>query len=305
MNKKGVILIFSLLVASVLSILLVAFYFQSISENQLATRYADSTRAFWLAEAGIIKVKSGSGSIAAQSDLSFGGNPYYKYVVDSPTLVAGTTDRYNVVSTGTVTSPSGRSVSRRINAVIQLTPPSASQFQYSVETTSNDLDYKTKCLVNTENPANVFKISSTQTFDNLFGISKTEMKATSQAQGTYLSGGFGNTINASGVTWVDVTCSSPPCLLSIQHLNGSGILVINGNFKVNGNSPDGFNGILYIVGQLETLGNSAINGTVFVESSAAIGADLSGSSLVTYNSTNIANGLLEVATKYVASWREI
>lgn len=301
MNKKGVILIFSLLMVSVLSILLVAFYSQSINENQLATRHADSTRAYWLAEAGIAKVKSNLG-ITAPSDLSFGGNSCYKYIVDSPTLVAGTTDHYSIVSTGTVTSSSGRIISRKVNAVMKLTSPSASQFQYGVETTSSDLEYKDKCIENTENPANIAKTSSTQIFGNLFGISKAEMKAISQAQGTYLSGSFGNTINASGVTWVDI---APGETLDIQHLNGSGIVIINGNFKVNGVPGDGFNGILYIVGQLQTLGNSVVYGTVFVESSAAIGADLTGSSLIKYNSTSITSALFGVATKSTTSWWEI
>lgn len=298
-NKRGAILAFSLLVTMVLAILLAAFYLQSISENQLATRYADSTRALWLAEAGLAKINS------AAAINGFIDDTHWTYNV-VPSQI-GITNYYNVVSTGTVTSPRGRVISRVVNATMKLEPPSASKFQYGVETTSNDLDYKVKCIKNTENPANISKTGSTQTFDNLFGISKAEMKAISQAQGTYLSGNFGNTINASGITWVDVT---PGQTLSIQHLNGSGIVVINGNFKVNGVPSDGFNGILHIIGQLETLGNSYVNGTVFVESSAAIGADLSGSSLINYNSTNIANALLGAAalgvvTKSVVSWREI
>ncbi|MCX5668541.1 MAG: hypothetical protein NTX89_00240 [Candidatus Omnitrophica bacterium] len=299
MNNRGVVLIFSLLVASILSILLVAFYFQSINENQFATRYADSTRAFWLAEAGVAKVKSNAG-IATATDNSFDGNSRHTY--NAVPTQKGATAYYDIVSTGTVTSPSGRIIRRVANATMKLTPPSASQFQYGVETTSNDLDYKTKCIKNTENPAHITKTGSTQTFDNLFGISKAEMKAISQAQGTYLNGSFGNTINASGVTWVDVSLGQT---LNIQHLNGSGIVIINGNFKVNGVPADGFNGILYIIGQLETLGNSAVNGAVFVESSAAIGADLSGSSLISYSSLNITNALLGVATKSITSWREI
>lgn len=296
MNKRGAMLIFSLFVASILSILLITFYFQSISENQLALRYADSTRAFWLAETGIAKVKSnaGIGSVSGFVDDA-------RYTYNAVPTQIGTTAYYNVVSTGTVTSPSGRVVSRVVNVTMKLTAPSAANFQYGVETTSNDLDYKAKCIENTENPANIAKIGSTQIFDNLFGISKAEMKAISQVQGTYLSGDFGNTINASGVTWVDVT---PGQTLNIQHLNGSGIVIINGNFKVNGVPTDGFNGILYIIGQLQTLGNSAVYGTVFVESSAAIGADLTGSSLISYNSTNIANALISVATKSIVSWKE-
>jgi hypothetical protein len=290
-------LIFSLFVALILSILLVAFYFQSISENQLATRYADSTRALWLAEAGVAKLKS---SIGIAPVSGFIDDPRYAYNV-VPTQI-GATVYYNVVSTGTVTSPSGKTVSREVNVTMKLIAPSAANFLYGVETTSNDLDYKVKCIENTENPANIAKTGSTQTFDNLFGISKAEMKAISQELGTYLSGDFGNTINANSVTWVDV--DPPGALLNIQHLQGSGIVIINGDFKVDGVPSDGFNGILYIIGQLETLGNSAVYGTVFVESSAAIGADLTGSSLISYNSANIANALLNVIAKSIVSWRE-
>ncbi len=299
MNKRGAILVFSLLVVTILSILLAGFYFQSINENQLATRYADSTRALWLAEAGIADVKSGVG-ISGASDSAFGGDARYAYnaVIDQ----IGATAYYNVTSTGTVTSSSGRVIRRVINTTMKLTPPAASQFQYAVETTSDDLDYKAKCVSNPENPVNLTKISSTQTFDNLFGINKAEMKAISQDLGTYLSGDFGNTIQASGVVWVDVAAGTT---LNIQHLNGSGIVVINGNFKVDGIATDGFDGILYIVGQLQTLGNSSIYGTVFVESSAAIGADLTGSSIVQYNSANINSALLAVAHKSITSWREI
>lgn len=296
MNNRGAMLVFSLLVVSVLAVLLATFYFGSINENQLATRYADSTRALWLAEAGIAKVKSNAGIASANGFIDD-----VRYTYNAIPAQIGATVYYNVVSTGTVTSPSGRSISRVVNATMKLVAPSSANFQYGVETTSNVLDYKTKCIENTENPANIAKTGSTQTFDNLFGISKSEMKAISQGLGTYLSGDFGNTINGSGVTWVDV---APGQTLNIQHLNGSGIVVINGNFKVNGVPTDGFDGILYIIGQLETLGNSAVNGTVFVESSAAIGADLSGSSLISYNSTNISNALLGVATKAIVSWKE-
>jgi Tfp pilus assembly protein PilX len=296
MGKRGIILVFSLFVLVILSILLVAFYLQSISENQLATRYADSTRAFWLAETGIAKVKSSAGISSVSGSVDDA-----RYTYSAVPVRIGSTDYYTVTSTGTVTSPSGRVISRTVSVTMKLTPASASQFQYGVETTSNDLDYKTKNIKNPEDPTKIAKTGSTQTFANLFGIDKSEMKAISQALGTYLSGSFGNTINASGVTWVDVDAGEE---LSIQHLNGSGIVIINGNFKVNGVPFDGFNGILYVIGQLNALGNSNVSGTVFVESSAAIGADLTGSSLVTYNSANIASALLNIASKSIVSWRE-
>lgn len=297
MNKRGVILIFSLFVALVLSGLLGAFYFQSISENQLATRYADSTRALWLAEAGFAKVKSNLG-ITAPSDLSFDGNSHYKYIVDSPTLVTETTDHYNIVSRGTVTSSGGRIVTRSVSVTMKLIPPDASKLQYGVETTSLNMSYQDKNIVNTEYPGQKAKTGSTLTFSDLFGVAK----VTLEALATHLTDPS-NTINASGITWVDVTGS----LLEIEHLNGSGVLIIEGDFKLTGTGS--FDGILYVIGSLTVRGNPLINGTVFVESTADVNdeVDLQGApGQIVYKSQAVADALIPLtSSKSIVSWREI
>ncbi|MCM8823939.1 MAG: hypothetical protein NC822_04620 [Candidatus Omnitrophica bacterium] len=53
MNKKSIAFILVLTIIGVLSVLEVAMISQSIAENRAAQRYAESLRAFWLAEAGI------------------------------------------------------------------------------------------------------------------------------------------------------------------------------------------------------------------------------------------------------------
>lgn len=53
MNKKGIVLILSFIVTVVICILGVAIITRSISESRIAQRYAESSEAFWLAEAGI------------------------------------------------------------------------------------------------------------------------------------------------------------------------------------------------------------------------------------------------------------
>ncbi len=53
MNRRGIALIMSYLVIVVLMILSSAFVVKSISESNIAKKYADSTRAFWIAEAGL------------------------------------------------------------------------------------------------------------------------------------------------------------------------------------------------------------------------------------------------------------
>ncbi len=56
MNKRGVALIICYMVISVLTILGAAFITRSVSERSVASKYSDSTQAFWLAEAGIQRV---------------------------------------------------------------------------------------------------------------------------------------------------------------------------------------------------------------------------------------------------------
>lgn len=302
MNKRGVILIFSLLVTLVLSALFASFYFQSISENQLAKRYVDSVRALWLAEAGIAKVKSNLGISGVPQTPIDDDHPNHTYYVPTPTRI-DSTDYYTVVSTGTVTSPSGGPVSRTVSVTMKLIPPDASKFAFCVQTTSGDLDYKDKNLENLETPTNLAKVNSAQTFADLFGVSTATMKA---GAAYYESRNLTDSLTVSGITWVDVTDSDglldPSGLLQIEHLNGSGTLIICGNFKITGLGT--FDGILYVIGTLTMVGNPTINGTVFVESSADIGADLSGSTLVKYNSSKIVDALIPLSSKQIVSWQE-
>ena len=53
MNRRGIVLIICCMVIMVLSILGAAFFIRSVSERVVASKYSDSTQAFWLAEAGI------------------------------------------------------------------------------------------------------------------------------------------------------------------------------------------------------------------------------------------------------------
>lgn len=86
MNKRGAVLVISLLVLLVLSILSGALVSFSIFENDLASRFTNLERAFWLAEAGIQKAlweltynncagctQCGGGSLCISGNLGQGG----------------------------------------------------------------------------------------------------------------------------------------------------------------------------------------------------------------------------------------
>lgn len=308
MNNRGIAIIFSFLVTILLLGFLGVVCLQTLAESRHVHRYVNSVNAFWLAEAGVAHVKSNlgapsslSGTMVNPSDPS--GNTYAYNVVSSQIGISG---YYNVISTGIVTFP-GSVIRRVVNVTMKVIPPDPSKFQYCVETTGDTLEYKNKNVKNEINPENLVKKNSTQAFTDLFGVSMATMKANS----TYFTDTtlpVSNTIAASGVTWVDVTQGSPP-ELSIQHLNGSGIVIINGDFRLNGVAGGGgstFNGILYVVGKLWMSGNATVNGTVFVESAADISAEneLTGSALVEYNPANIASALGSLSTKTIVSWRE-
>lgn len=274
-------------------------FIQTQAETRLARRQAQSISALWLAEAGIAKAKSVlgpptdvSGVIANPSDHS--ANTYAYNVVSTQ---IGSTGYYTVASTGTVTSP-GSVISRTVSATIKVVPPDPSKFQFCVETTGAELSYKAKNVANAPDPNNPVQTNSSQTFTNLFGVDMAAMEAI--ATPIAPSG----TIVASGISWVDAVGDPPE--VAVQHLSGSGILVINGNLRLTGtgSGQDPFDGILYVIGSLYMSGNNTINGTVFVESTAEIDDVLTGSSLVSYNAENIASSLGSLGAKSIVSWKE-
>jgi len=91
MNKKGVALILSYMVIMVLTVLGTAFVARSVSENSIAKRYADSERAFWVAEAGLAQAYYNALNNIAQpgASVSFGGGAYSVNTAD-PSRIAVT-----------------------------------------------------------------------------------------------------------------------------------------------------------------------------------------------------------------------
>lgn len=70
MNKRGMALIICYMVIVALAILGAAFLTRSISERSIASKYFDSTQAFWLAEAGISQVINDFKTNASFRDIS-------------------------------------------------------------------------------------------------------------------------------------------------------------------------------------------------------------------------------------------
>jgi len=289
-NKRGIVLIFTLLVLLVLSILMVSFYLKSISENKLANRFVNSTRAFWLAEAGIAQAKNRLPSLTASGSI---GDSNYAFSAQAQLLSSG---YYSILSTGTVTLPSGETVSRQLSAVVKTGSVDPSKFKYAIESTT-ELEIKGHSV--SINPSNSTKEESALDFTDLFGYSKADIKA--NATHSYTPSNFASPVD--GITWIEVPSGSTFTMAS--NLTGSGILIISGDTHISGTVD--FNGIIYVIGKLTMTGNVTVTGSVLAESKTDVDTVLKGNVTLNYSSPKITEALanLGMLKKDIVSWREI
>lgn len=279
-------LIFSLLVTLIFSLLLTSFYVQNINENNLARRFADSVRAFWLAEAGAANayVNFPGGASGALG----GANYTYDAVV---TPISG--NYYTITSIGSVNRAGGTAITRVITASLKTGSTDPAKFQYGIETTT-ELEIKGSVDINPNDSSKEF---STLDFSDLFGISKAQMQA--GATHSYTADNFGAPV--TGITWVEVP--SGETLNVSGDLSGSGVLVINGNAKFSGTVV--FDGIIYVIGTLTMTGNVTTTGSILAESSTTVDTTITGNVTINYNTSEITTALGSVASlnKQIVSWK--
>lgn len=291
MNKRGIVLIFSLLVVLTLSVFLGGFYFKVISENQLAKRSVDSMRAFWLAEAGIAQVKANSGVNNASGYLLDSNHTYDAQV----THLSG--NYYSVSSTGQVIRADGSVVTRTLTATIKTIPPDASKFKYGIETTVY-LDKGSGSHLATINPADSWKDHSVLNFTDLFGGTIADIEDLAKLDNhVYTPSTLPSSV--SGLTWVN------GFLTMATSFSGSGVLIINGGAHFSGQVN--FTGVIYVIGELKISGQATITGSILAESNADIinETDLTKNVTINYSPPDIANALQAVTTsKQIVSWKE-
>jgi hypothetical protein len=287
MNKNnGFVIIFSLLVTLILSLTLTGFYVQNINESNLGKRFADSTRAFWLAEAGLANAYINFPSGA--HDHLGGANYFYN---TSVSLLGGS--YHLITSIGTVIRSDGTPLKRTIIASIKTGNTDPSKFKYGIETTT-ELNIRGSVDIN---PVGSSKEFSTLDFPDLFGVTKAQMQA--GATHLYTAATFGSPIDR--ITWVNVPLGET--LTIAGSLSGSGVLVINGNVHFSGTVD--FDGIIYVIGTLTMTGTVQTHGSVLAESSTTVDTTLKGNVTINYEVAQVANALNIVAAlnKQIVSWK--
>lgn len=298
MSKNGAVLVFGVLVVLVLSILSSAFYMKTMNENNLSRRHVESIRALWLAEAGVAETinnlpTSGCDCTSCSSGIC-GSNYTYSASVTSVSLPLY--DLYTITSTGTVTLPSGATITRSITADVKSGGSNPANFPFAIQTTE---DLVTSGSVSI-NPPGSEQENAVLDFAALFGYTKSDMR--SNATHLYTPADFG-TPAVDEITWVDVPVGQT---LNIAGGFGeptpNGILIVSGDVHFSGNFT--FNGIIYVIGKLTISGTVTGNGAVLAEST--VDTKLTGNVTLTHETDKIDSALdwVGLLSKDIVSWKE-
>jgi hypothetical protein len=125
--------------------------------------------------------------------------------------------------------------------------------------------------------------NATLDFQTTFGMTMAQMKANADH---YYRNPRNSISPISGITYVEL--SGNKSLHMSGHWTGSGILIVDGNFKDTGQAN--FNGIIWVNdGYFQASGNSEINGAVFVDTDPGDTVKMSGNSEVNYDETIVTN----------------
>lgn len=306
MNKRGIALILGFTIIVVLTILGAAIVSRSVSERAITQKSNASTKAFWAAEAGIAKAAAELPNAIAVSDDDVEQNSTnnLQYDVPQPNLVTGYTNRWMIISTGRyiLNQTTQDKIERTIRAIVEKTGGANSILIENAIETTGELSIKGSVDIN---PDGSYKEESSLSFEDVFGMSKDEVKALADRVYTDPPS---NQQPVDGITWVDLTGTNKYSISS--NWSGSGLLIVNGNgtdvaLEISGSWT--FEGVIWVIGKLKISGTPTISGAVFAESGADVENTLRGNATLNFdaeakdNAFNLITG--ETAVN-ILSWQE-
>ena len=310
-SESGVILPIVIILTLALTITGLALLNAGIMENSLVRREIHKNQAFYLAEAGVehARVKLGQdweGWLAySPINATLGAGTYIATIFDtdsSGNLLPLT--RRRVESTGAVgeiskmvevilrKAATGGGITSALTAGGNITVTGSADINPSPEPEDTFYDFELG-----EDPNDGLSL-----FEEIFGISKDEMRAMAQnPPNRYYNGAINNDI-VENITWVDGTPDQSQITTSTWA--GSGIFVVNGDLKITGGT---FDGILWVIGSLYLgAGNPVIRGSVFVECSTEVDTTVTGNVTLELNQGVIDDVLGNLGIGVIVeSWQEI
>lgn len=276
-NKRGVVLILSFIVIVALAILGTAIVSRSISESQITRKYAESTQAFWLAEAGVNKAMSnlrlGFASAGNIGQVNLAGSPG-DYSVDIGSVVGLTrtvTARGCIPSScNCVTPPNDCRATRIVQATMTKYQNIPDGFYDNAIYSAGDVSIGSNCPVDGNvfsggavsgsviSPHTVTQNDPTLHNDGLPALSFDELRQKSIDQGWYNP--------ATGITTYPVA-SFYNVLPSSDYPEGiPNVVFVNGNFRIVGGNQV-VKGFIVVGGDTiydaEIGGNATVDGCIY------------------------------------------
>lgn len=309
MTKRGVALIITFMVIVVLTILGSAIISCTITERFLTQRYVESTKAFWLAEAGLNHALSelrsdytvDSASCKWQANLGAG-----RYCVDLSDEDAN--GRRTLIAHGYIPSTTPSRAERKISVLVEgsggSNPSNPGLIEYSIDTTG---ELHIGGSAKTVPPASSHQGSNLD-FDEVFGMSEDAVKAlavkaAAEGKGYVYTDPPTNQEPVNGITWIELTGSNKFNISG--QWSGSGLLIVNGNgqnvaLEITGSGDMTFTGMIWVIGKIKIAGKAEITGAIFAESSTGIESDVTGNSTISFSIPAVegAFGLLGAARRW-------
>lgn len=289
-----------------------SIYFSGL-HNQMTSKQIMSSQAFWLAESGISRALTNfSGSIPDTAPFNsdddqeiakeYDAKPdVYRYEVPPLLYQQPTpTEEYWIVDSsgfaGSSINPQKRNIEvKTLRTLINIDTIIKSSGPLGI---NGDTDIFGKI-------EDLAKVDG-ELFSELFGTTQAQM---STIYATHIQASDIDSATIQNIIWVDYSNS-----FVINTLNGSGFLIIDlrknsGGFDtvtVAGNLI--FNGIIWVIGNLDVHGTATVNGSIFIEGPVAS----IGTPNLNYNLNNIEQTLALIPTspsnRYklkVVEWKEI
>lgn len=293
-SEKGIVLFIVLGLVLLVAVAVSTTILVSTSEIKMTRRQSDSTKAFYLAEAGIHRARTQLSldwsDRDAMSNIGLGDGTYSVNIYDTDSVGSPLpTNQLRVESTGNV-----EGISRRIETILENTGDS-SHITNAIEM-EGSLDLRGSAEVN----GSVVE-GATLSFEDVFGMDKSALETIAQNSypATYYSAAFNND-TAAVLTWV--SAPGEESQITINGWTGDGILVVEGNLKITGGT---FNGIIWVIGVLTVSGNPIINGAIFVESGVAVDTTVTGTAEINFDASAVESAFTVLAgPPEIQSWRE-
>ena len=318
-REKGIVLVIVLGFILLFVVVATSFILTSSSEIKMVRKQNDSTRAFYIAEAGLARARYDlnededwtdgtiNGFTYSMSDVD--GEGFHLLVYDSSIKtslggeftvrlkdIAGTEHEIWVKSKGSYNDAT-RTVKAKITSAQAFGGAANVTHAVSIE---GELDIRGSAEIN---PSESVQSNVPLEFEDIFGVTKEEMEsiAANDFPDTYYETPFLNNV-ATGLTWVSAPTGESR--ITTDDWTGDGILVIEGDVLITGGV---FDGIIWVVGAVHISGNPVIIGGIFVESGdIVVDTVVTGNATINYSYDTIddAFDVLNDMPGFVGYWQE-